>query len=77
MDRSSKIKNRLIECVRNGELTMGDELEIIEFLVNRMNLITPAQYARRERISRAGAKKRMEAGKEAFVKLQGKVFIVS
>jgi hypothetical protein len=76
IDRSSKIKNRLFECLENGELTLGDELEIIEYMVNRVNPLTPAEYARREGISRAGAKKRIESGKEAYFTIAGQVFVI-
>lgn len=76
MDRSEKIKNRLIECLENGEISMGDEIEIIEYMVNRVNPLTPAQYARREGISRPAAKKRLESGKEAFISIANQKFII-
>lgn len=75
-ERSEKIKNRLIECLENGEITMGHEIEIIEFMVNRINPLTPAEYARREGISRPAAKKKLESGKEAFLSIAGQKFII-
>jgi hypothetical protein len=76
MERSEKIKNRLIECLKNGEITIGHEIEIIEYLINRVNPLTPAEYARREGISRPAAKKRLEAGKESFISIGNQKFII-
>jgi MOSC domain-containing protein YiiM len=76
IERSQQIKIRLIEVLEKGEITMGDEIEIIEYMVNRINPISQAEYARRENISRPAAKKRIEAGKEAFIQIGNQKFIV-
>jgi hypothetical protein len=76
LDRSSKIKNRLIDCLKNGELTMGDEIEIIEYMVNRFNPISQAEYARREKISPPAVIKRLESGKEAYIQISNHKFII-
>jgi hypothetical protein len=76
MHRSAKIKERFIECLENGELTMGDELEIIEYMVKRLNLKTQAQYARENGISEPAAKKRIDAGKEMTLTVAGIRFVI-
>lgn len=76
MDRSSKIKERLFECLENGEIMMGDEIEIIQHMVQRLNLSTVSEYARHHGISPNGAKKRVDSNKEASIKLNGQTFIL-
>jgi hypothetical protein len=39
MNRSTQIKERFIQCLEKGEIMMGDELEIIEYMVKRLNHI--------------------------------------
>jgi hypothetical protein len=76
IERSLKIKKRLFECLENGQITMGDEIEIIEYMVNRLNPISPAQKAKELGISNAGIKKRIESGKEAFITIGKQKFIL-
>lgn len=71
MHRSQLIKERFIECLENGELTMGDELSIIEHMVNRLNPISQATYAKQQHISEPAAKKRLDSGKEAVIHIAG------
>jgi hypothetical protein len=76
MKNSNRIKNKLIECVESGDLTLGDIIDIIQYLVNKINLITQARYANKHKISRAGVKKRLDSGKEAFVQIMGNRYII-
>lgn len=75
LERSNNIKERLKECLENGEISYTDEIEIIQHLCNRLNLTTPAQLAKSRGISYNGMKKRIESGKEMTVKLRGQTFI--
>ena len=76
MHRSQLIKERFIQCLENGEISMGDELEIIEHMVNRLNPKTQAEYAKFNNISQPAAKKRLDNGKEATIKLNGIRFVI-
>lgn len=76
MHRSEKIKERLFECLENGEISIGDEIAILQRIVQRLNLSTISEYSRKHGISPNGAKKRAESGKEAAVILNGQTFIV-
>jgi hypothetical protein len=76
MKNSEKIKNRLIQCVEEGELSLGDIIEIIQYLVSKVNLTTQAKYAKNHGISRAGVIKRLKGGKEAFIEIIGNRFII-
>jgi hypothetical protein len=76
MHRSIRIKERFIECLENGELTIGDELEIIEYMVKRLNPISQAEYARKQGISEPAAKKRIDSGKEAFITIANQRLVV-
>lgn len=51
IDRSQKIKNRFIECSKNGELSYSDELEILQYLFNRLNLSPLADAAKAGELS--------------------------
>lgn len=51
---------------------MSDELIILEHLVNKFNLISQSKYAKLNGISPAGAKKRLESGKEPVIRVDGK-----
>ena len=77
MKNSNRIKNRLIQCVEEGEITFGDLIEIIEYLVNKVNLTSQSEYAKQLNISRAGVQKRIKLGKEATLKIKGKQFIIN
>lgn len=76
MHRSSKIRDRLFECLEKGDITMGDEIAILQHIVQRLNLSTISAYARKHGISPNGAKKRVEANREASVILNGQLFII-
>ena len=76
MKNSEKIKNRLVECVENGDLTFGDCIHIIEYLANKVNLVTQAQYSKKHEISRAGTYKRVASNKEATLLIGGVTFII-
>lgn len=56
---SVKTRKRFIEIVDNNELMFGDELEILQYLVNKFNLISSSEYARINGISRAGVRHRV------------------
>ena len=75
-ERSEKIKNRFMKWLENGEITMGHEIEIMEYMVNILNPISTSEYARHEGISRPAAKKRIESGKQAFLTIGSQKFII-
>ena len=76
MKNSQRIKKRLIQCVDDGEISLGDLIEILQFLVNKVNLTTQAEYAKRKGISRAAVMKRIDSGKESFIEIIGNRFII-
>ena len=55
---------------------MGDELEIIEYMVKRLNPISPAEYAKIKGISQPAAKKRIDSGKECFIAIGKQRFVL-
>lgn len=77
MKRSELIKNRFKEVVQNGELMMGHEIEILEFILQRLNPITVADYARKENISFNGAKEIIKKGKEANFSFGSQKFVIT
>ena len=76
MTKSTLIAQKLIKLSDDGELNIGDEFKILEHLVNRFNLMSLSQYAKREKISNVAARKRIDSGKECFVELAGKICIL-
>lgn len=58
MGRSELIRERLFECIHNGELSNGDLFKIFNHTADILNIKTLAEYARSEGISYQGALKR-------------------
>jgi hypothetical protein len=67
MENSSKIREKLILLSNSDKISMSDELIILEHLVNKFNFISQAEYAKLKGITSAGAKKRLESGKEPCI----------
>jgi len=74
--RSGKIRKRLIECCKNGELFMHDELHIFAYFLERYPLKTISEAAKVEGISYNGMKQRVKAEKEMVVKSGSQTFII-
>lgn len=55
---SELIRERLFECIHNGELSNDDLVKIIEHVSDILNLQTLSNYAKNQNISYNGAKKR-------------------
>lgn len=77
MERSTKIRERLIECSEKGELTFTDELHILHHLLDKFKPISLSDYARQEKISVNGAKSRIAYGKVIHLEMIGKTFIIN
>lgn len=75
MKRSKLIVDRFKECSQNGEISMSDELHLINYLFDRYKFMSVADYARKEGITITGANKRLEAGKVQYVNLAGRNLI--
>ena len=69
--RSKLIKERLFECLKNGELTYTNEIEIVQYIAQRLNLTTKSQLAKERGISFNGMKSRIKSGKEMIIELNG------
>jgi hypothetical protein len=76
MENSRKIKDKLILLSNTGKLTMSDEMKILQHLVNKFNLISQAKYAKLNGITSAGAKKRLESGKEPCIFIGKSKYVV-
>jgi hypothetical protein len=76
MKKSAQIADRLIKLSNDDQLSIGDEFRILEHLVNRFNLISLSEYAKKEGISNVAARKRIDTGKECFIELAGKICIL-
>jgi hypothetical protein len=71
-ERSIKIRERLFECIHNGELENSDLVQIFEHIGIILNLKTISNYAKAEKISYNGALKR----KTQRVKIDNIDFII-
>ena len=67
MENSAKIRDKLILLSNLGKISMSYELIILEHLVNKFNFISQSEYAKINGITSAGAKKRLESGKEPMI----------
>ena len=77
MPKSEEIRDKYIKLSNDGQIMMGDELIIFEHLVKKFNFISQAKYAKINCISSAGAKKRIESGKEPFIIIDGVKYVVN
>jgi hypothetical protein len=55
---------------------MSDELIILDHLVNKFNFISQSEYARLNGITPAGAKKRLDSGKEPIITIGKTKYVV-
>lgn len=58
MSRSMLIRDRLFECIHNGEIDHQDLVQIFKHLMDILNISTLSDYARINKISYQGALKR-------------------
>lgn len=65
--RSELIKNRLIECIHNGELDNPDLVQIFEHVGKILNLKTLSNYAKDNGITYNGAKIRLAKQKPIII----------
>ncbi len=75
MSRSKLIADRFIECSEKGEIFMSDELHLLNYLINRYQFMSVADYAKSEGITITGAKKRLESGKVQYINIAGRKLI--
>ena len=71
------VSERYIKASQTKGFTYTDELNILEYLLNKFNLKSKTEYARQEGISIAGVNDRIDRGKVMCIKTIGRVFIIS
>lgn len=64
---SEQIRIRFLELVDSGQIFMGDEMIILQHLVNKFNLISSSEYAKINRISPPAVRHRIK--KEPTIKI--------
>ena len=64
------------KVIDSNQLTITQELKILNQLVNKYNFVSPSQYARKENISQPAALKRLRSGKVMYIEMIGKKFII-
>lgn len=77
LERSRLITDRFKTVTKNGELTTADQMAILSFLFNRLNLLPIADSARKKGVSYQAIKKRIDARSEMFVKIGTQTFVES
>lgn len=77
LKRSELIKKRFIACSQNSEITMTDELHILNYLVKKYNLTSVANYAKQQGVSITAINKRIEKGKVQYLNLAGRNMIIN
>ena len=68
-------KDVIVKQVQNSELMMCHEIEILEALVKKYNIMNLADSAKQSGKSYNGMKKRVKAGKEVVLNLNGNKLI--
>jgi hypothetical protein len=77
MPESEEIRDKYIKLSNECQIMMGDELIILEHLVKKFNFISQSKYAKINGITPAGAKKRLESGKEPYIIIDGVKYVVN
>lgn len=71
------ISERYIKASESKGFPYTDELKILEHLLNKFNLQSKTQYAKKEGISIAGVNDRIERGKIMHLQTIGRTFIIT
>ncbi len=64
------------KVINDNHLTMDEELNILNLLVNKYNFLSVSEYARKENISQPASLKRLKSGKVMYVEMIGRKFII-
>ena len=65
------------KVILNNQLNITEELEILDLLVNKYNLVSPSEQARQKGITQPAALKRLKTGKVMYLEMIGKKFIIN
>ena len=76
MENAMTVSERYIKASQTKGFSYTEELEILEFLLNKFNLKSKTQYAKQEGISIAGVNDRIKRGKVMHLETIGKTFII-
>ena len=68
---------RFIKSSQKGIITYTDELNILEYLVQKFKLKTISQYAKENNISYQGTLKKLKSKKLMTIKLSNKLYIIN
>lgn len=68
---------RFREAVENGRFTMDEKLAFTNILLDKFNFISVSEYARIEGVSPQGVLSRLKSKNTPYVKMIGKLFIIS
>lgn len=71
------VADRFISTSKKGKISYTDELEILQYLVKRYNLLSQSEYARLKGITPAAVYKRIKNGKEMSINLAGRELIIN
>ena len=77
MEKSITVSEKYIKASETKGFSYTDELNILEYLLNKFNLKSKSQYAKQEGISIAGVNDRIKRSKVMCVKTIGRIFIIS
>lgn len=75
LKRSKLIKNRLVQVLEANEVMLHDELEIVEHICKRLNLLPMSKAAEALGISYNGLKMRIEKEQVMTVNINGLTLI--
>ena len=77
MKNVATVSERYIKASQTKGFNYTDELEILQYLLNKFNLKSKSQYAKQESISIAGVNDRIKRGKVMCIKTIGRTFIIN
>ena len=75
MKNTMTVIEKYEKASNSNRFTMADELEILNFIVNKYNFKSVAKYAKENNISNPAALKRIKTGKVMYIEMIDRKFI--
>ena len=73
MEKSLRLRNSVVFGTSNGTLKREDQVFILKYLMQTLNVKSVANYAKEQNISHNGAKLRISARKVDGINVDGKI----
>jgi len=77
MENPTNIGDRYIKASETKGFSYKDELNILNYLLNKFKPLSKTEYAKRENISVPAVNDRLKRGKVMYIEMIGRTFIMA